>query len=82
MEKGTQDANAYGYSVMQNLRDAGCTEDIVEAFMAMEDGRDDAKRMRLLAGHRKRLLEQLRRDERQIDCLDYLIYQMGRRGEQ
>ncbi len=68
--------NPYAYTVLQNLRDAGCTDEMVEKFMALEDTDDAEQQIRLLADHRRHLLETLHRDERRIDCLDYLLYQM------
>ncbi len=48
----------------RNLRDAGCGEEGIRQFL------------RLLSAHRSALLERLHTSQRQIDCLDYLIYQM------
>lgn len=68
--------NLYAYTVLQNLKDAGCTDEMVEKFMALQDSEDEEQQIRLLSGHRKHLLEKLHKDEKRIDCLDYLIYQM------
>ena len=68
--------NPYAYTVLQNLKDAGCTDEMVEKFMALQGSEDEEQQIRLLSGHRKHLLEKLHRDEKRIDCLDYLIYQM------
>ena len=68
--------NPYAYTVLQNLKDAGCTDEMVEKFMDLQDSDDEEQQIRLLSGHRKYLLEKLNRDEKRIDCLDYLIYQM------
>lgn len=68
--------NPYAYTVLQNLKDAGCTDNMVEQFMALHDTN---QQMRLLMRHRKQLLEELHREEKRIDCLDYLLYQMQSR---
>ena len=68
--------NPYAYTVLQNLKDAGCTDEMVEEFMALQDNDDEEQQIQLLSGHRKHLLEKLHREEKQIDCLDYLLYQM------
>lgn len=73
--------NPYAYTVLQNLKDAGCTDEMVEEFMALQDNGGEEQQLRLLSGHRKHLLEKLHRDERRIDCLDYLIYQMEKKKE-
>ena len=74
-----QNEDPYAYSVIQNLKDAGCTDEMVEKFMALQECGGREQQLRLLSGHRKHLLEKLHRDERRIDCLDYLIYQMEKK---
>ena len=61
----------------QNLMDAGCDGSQIEAFERLAAAGD---RLDLLETHRKDLLEKLHQSQRQIDCLDYLLYQL-RRGE-
>ncbi len=63
-------------AIIQNLKDAGCNQDIITAFIKdlKEGSIDDG--MRLLAAHRRLLLEELHREQKQIDCLDYLVYKM------
>ena len=68
--------NPYAYTVLQNLKDAGCTDEMVEKFMDLQANEDEEQQIRLLSSHRKHLLEELHREEKRIDCLDYLIYQM------
>ena len=61
----------------QNLMDAGCDPVQIEVFehLAAEGGRLD-----LLETHRKDLLEKLHQSQRQLDCLDYLLYQLRKGG--
>ncbi len=54
---------------------------MVEKFMTLQDSDGEEQQLKLLSGHRKYLLEKLHRDERRIDCLDYLIYQMEKKNE-
>ena len=68
--------NPYAYTVLQNLKDAGCTDEMAEKFMALQDSDDEEQQIRLLSDHRRHLLEKLHREEKQFDCLDYLLYQM------
>ena len=74
-----QNENPYAYTVVQNLKDAGCTNEMVERFMDLQDREDREQQLLLLSGHRKHLLEKLHRDEKRIDCLDYLIYKMEKK---
>lgn len=60
--------------VLQNLRDAGCDEELIRCFCHFEAQGQTACQLRLLQQQRLRLLEQIHREEKQIDCLDYLAY--------
>lgn len=72
MEYGSREA------VIQNLKDAGCPPDIVECCMTcLEQGRK-GELLKRLEAHRAGLLCKVHEEERRIDCLDYLVYQIGR----
>lgn len=63
-------------SIVQNLKDAGCRSDTITAFMDnLKTGRK-SESLKVLDLHRRRLLEALHREQKQIDCLDYLVYQL------
>lgn len=63
-------------SIIQNLKDAGCDSETIENFMAdLQEGKE-ANGLKQLAAHRKNLLDSLHREQKCIDCLDYLVYQM------
>lgn len=63
-------------AVAENLRDAGCGEAAIAAFLdALKQDRV-ADGLQLLTIHRRDLLDALHKDQQQIDRLDYLIYQM------
>ena len=76
-------------AVIQNLEDAGCTTDIVErCITCMEQGKKKELLDRL-EEHRAGLLNKVHKtkllsenefclEEKQIDCLDYLVYQIER----
>ena len=57
-------------ALLDNLEDAGCDSKFVERFLALEQSGQYREQLRLLSDHRQ---------ERRIDCLDYLVYQMGKR---
>jgi len=63
-------------AILENLRDAGCDEKTVQRFMELEEEGDMQEQMKLLSRHRQQLLDRVHREEKRIDCLDYLIYQM------
>jgi hypothetical protein len=67
------------YSVtdmIQNLEDAGCDYDTITVFVDDIKKGKTAESIKLLNRHRQSLLDILHSDQRQIDCLDYLIYQI------
>ena len=69
---GINDENA----IVQNLIDAGCGQELIAEFM--EDFRKEniSKDLKLLAAHRRSLLDNLHKEQKRIDCLDYLVYKM------
>jgi len=60
----------------QNLLDAGCGLVTVQQCIELASRQKSAELLRILAAHRQKLLELLHQNEQQIDCLDYLIYQI------
>ena len=63
-------------AVIQNLKDAGCCRETVERFLALGNAGDVQGQLQLHPQHTKCLLEKLQREERRIQSLDYLVYQM------
>ena len=62
----------------QNLRDAGCSEEDIKACMIFAENGEWPRITLLLKNHRKVLLEKLYSDQQQLECLDYLIYQINK----
>ncbi len=63
-------------AIIQYLKDAGCDSETIEKFMADLQKGKEANGLKRLAAHRKNLLDSLHREQKCIDCLDYLVYQM------
>lgn len=68
-------------AVAQNLKDAGYTQEMAEYFMTRLDGEDTDGLLALLEEHRSCLLNKVHEGEKQIGCLDYLVYQIKRQDE-
>lgn len=68
-------------AVMQNLRDAGCGRETVEQFREFCRSGELQKQFVLLETHRKCLLGKIHKYEKQIECLDYLVFQMKRAAD-
>lgn len=62
--------------VVQNLKDAGCDEEKIKCFMEYVKHGNIIRGLALLEEHRRFLLEQVHLEERQISCLDYLVYKI------
>ncbi|EEG30503.1 hypothetical protein CLOSTMETH_01844 [[Clostridium] methylpentosum DSM 5476] len=63
-------------AILQNLKDAGCDPKTVEQFLLLRKAGDRKEQLKLLSIHRKQLLDKVHREEKRIDCLDYLVYQI------
>lgn len=61
---------------LQNLRDAGCPPPMIQQCVALKQQQQIAELLRVLSLQRKALLEALHNKQKQIDCLDYLVYQL------
>lgn len=69
-------------ALLDNLRDAGCDAETAAQFMALEETGALPEQLRLLSAHRRQLLDRLHQEERQIDCLDYLVYHLQKRSRE
>ena len=65
----------------QNLIDAGCDQDTVQQCMELAQGKRTAEMKRILARHRQTLLDTVHAGQKQIDCLDYLVYHMEKQDK-
>lgn len=66
-------------AVIQNLQDAGCDDETVACFMKMTERGEHQEQLKLLERHRRCLLKRVHENEKQIDCLDYLVFQMKKK---
>ncbi len=64
--------------IYQNLQDAGCDAHTTEQCMPLVKRENYCGLLPLLLAHRNTLRSELRRSQKQIDCLDYLIYQINK----
>lgn len=61
-------------AIIENLKDAGCDDETIACYMECRACGETLKKKKLLAKHRQGLLDDLHQCQREIDCLDYLIY--------
>lgn len=62
--------------IIQTLEDAGCDNKTVEQFIKLGETGETQGQLRLLENHRRSLLNHVHEKQKQIDCLDYLVYQI------
>lgn len=70
-------ANISDDAIILNLKDAGCDTETIENFMSDLQKGDKKSSLKCLDIHRKKLLDALHKEQKCIDCLDYLVYQMS-----
>lgn len=63
-------------TITENLKDAGCDQEMITEFFDKSGKKDE--QLRILKRHRQQLLDRVHREEKRIDSLDYLVYQMTR----
>lgn len=63
-------------AVIQNLRDAGCGLDTIDCCIKCMNQGKKRELLKRLEEHRDCLLNKIHEEEKQIACLDYLIYQI------
>lgn len=61
-----------------NLRAAGFEPELIERYLTCWKAGKTAEQLHLLYAKRATLLEHVHQKEKQIDCLDYLVYQIGK----
>lgn len=65
-------------AIVQNLKDAGCSQATIDCCLTCLDTGQKQELLKRLEKHRKGLLEKVHKGEKQIDCLDYLVFQIER----
>ena len=63
-------------SIIQNLKDAGCSKSQIEEFMSYAGKHERNSVLKLLRQQRNVLLDGLHEKQRMIECLDYMVYQI------
>ena len=63
-------------TITENLKDAGCDQEMITEFFDKSGKKDE--QLRILKRHRQQLLDRVHREQKRIDSLDYLVYQMTR----
>lgn len=68
-------------NIEQNLRDAGMDLATIKKFLCLEEQSKTAEQLKILAKYRETLLNIYHEDQKKIDCLDFLIFNIQQRKE-
>ena len=63
-------------AVIQNLKDAGCNQETIDQFMDCLKRGALSEQLQVLSRYRRSLLDKIHIEQKRIDCLDYLVYQI------
>ena len=64
-------------SVKECLKDAGCSREMIQSVTDCIQNNEHERKIMLLKEYRCHLLEKIHHYQKQIDCLDYLLYQFN-----
>ncbi len=59
--------------ILTNLRDAGCDQAFIDEIEALPS---TCAQLRRLKAYRRDLLDGIHAEQKKLECLDYLIYQL------
>lgn len=60
----------------KNLKAAGCPSAVIAALMKLEQAEERTKQLHLLSQCRNGQLDKIHRQQRKLDRLDFIIYQL------
>ena len=76
------EANDKVQLLYRNLQDAGCTPEMIQKCMELDAEQNCADLLFQLSQYRKTLLEQVHLRQKELDCLDFLIYRLKKQKSQ
>ncbi len=65
-------------AVIQILQDAGCESELIERYLRLRSQHAFREQKKLLRKHRAALLEAIHGEQKKLDCLDDLLYLLGK----
>lgn len=63
----------------QNLIDAGCDKNLIDDCMELAEANEWKSVLSLLSKKKGDLLDSLHHNQKHIDCLDYLVYNINKK---
>jgi len=65
--------------ILQNLKDAGCSDTLIEKCLNLVKEQNQTALLKALTVHRKNLLNKVHQNQKKLDCLDFLIFKVRKR---
>lgn len=62
--------------MLENLKEAGCTNKQIQEVMKLYQEGKNLDVEKKLEHNRRKILEAVHKQEKQIECLDYFLYQL------
>lgn len=62
--------------LIQNLKDAGCDAEQINSCLNFKQAGHVHKMKKLLGRHKVHLMKEVHARQREVDCLDYLLYSL------
>ena len=62
--------------IIESMKAAGCSDTEIESFVKCYENGELKKGLKIISNCRKDILERIHGDQKKIDCLDYLEYQI------
>lgn len=61
---------------LENLKDAGCDERLMESCMELMKNEKMIEIKKMLSNYKDEMMKDIRIRQKEVDCLDYLIYSL------
>lgn len=65
-------------TIIQNMKDFGSDQETINLFLKYFDQGDIAGQKKVIECYRKKLIQKLHEKQKEIDLLDYMVYQLSK----
>lgn len=81
LQEGRDDMPIESERFEECLDDIGCLPEVKAEILEYAENRDIQNIIRLLRRHRQSTLDSIHKEEKQISCLDYIVFQLEKELE-
>lgn len=68
--------------LIQNLEDAGCDKELTQKCLGLAKNENLSELLKILSAYKQQLLSVVHVKQKEVDCLDYLIYSIKKNESQ